>query len=176
MCKLIAIVVSALWSVWTQSVVGSYSPFILSDSTLQSYITQFNTDDNELYPQHIPNRDAFAFLRENIPLFVCPDKDIERTYYFRWWTYRKHIKFVDSGARRSELAKYPKVPVNMPGAIASATVGADANQSFYVITEFLPKVSWSGLYNTISCAAGHHFRGTYGCRIVTCVRQLLVVY
>ncbi len=28
----------------------------------------------------------------------------------------------------------------------------------YVITEFLPKVSWSAKYNTISCAAGHHFR------------------
>lgn len=28
----------------------------------------------------------------------------------------------------------------------------------YVITEFLPDVPWSGIYNTISCAASHHFR------------------
>jgi len=28
----------------------------------------------------------------------------------------------------------------------------------FVITEFLPKVSWSGKHNTISCPAGHHFR------------------
>ena len=28
----------------------------------------------------------------------------------------------------------------------------------FVITEFLPKVSWSAKHNTISCAAGHHFR------------------
>lgn len=28
----------------------------------------------------------------------------------------------------------------------------------FVITEFLPKVNWSGKYNTISCPAGHHFR------------------
>lgn len=27
-----------------------------------------------------------------------------------------------------------------------------------VITEFLPEVRWAGLYNTISCAASHHFR------------------
>lgn len=27
-----------------------------------------------------------------------------------------------------------------------------------VVTEFLPKVNWSGKHNTISCAAGHHFR------------------
>ncbi len=28
----------------------------------------------------------------------------------------------------------------------------------FIITEFLPKVSWSGKHNTISCPAGHHFR------------------
>ncbi len=28
----------------------------------------------------------------------------------------------------------------------------------FVITEFLPNVPWAGIYNTISCAAGHHFR------------------
>ena len=28
----------------------------------------------------------------------------------------------------------------------------------YVITEFLPDVPWGGIYNTISCAAMHHFR------------------
>ncbi len=28
----------------------------------------------------------------------------------------------------------------------------------HVITEFLPDVSWAGIYNTISCAASHHFR------------------
>lgn len=28
----------------------------------------------------------------------------------------------------------------------------------HVITEFLPDVPWAGIYNTISCAASHHFR------------------
>jgi glycogen debranching enzyme len=28
----------------------------------------------------------------------------------------------------------------------------------FVVTEFLPPVAWAGKYNTISCAAGHHFR------------------
>ena len=28
----------------------------------------------------------------------------------------------------------------------------------FVVTEFLPKVGWAGKHNTISCAAGHHFR------------------
>ena len=29
--------------------------------------------------------------------------------------------------------------------------------SGYVVTEFLPPVSWAGAFNTISCAAGHHY-------------------
>jgi hypothetical protein len=28
----------------------------------------------------------------------------------------------------------------------------------FIITEFLPKVSWSGKHNAINCPAGHHFR------------------
>ena len=59
-------------------------------------------------------------------------QDIERVYYFRWWTFRKHIKLVTNS------------PV--------------FSKPIHVITEFLPNVSWAGIYNTISCAAGHHFR------------------
>ena len=35
--------------------------------------------------------------KDNIPLLDCPDKDIEETYYFRWWTFRKHIKQTPDG-------------------------------------------------------------------------------
>lgn len=99
------------------------SSFILDDSRLKEYVTRFNADDEELYA-NISNKDAFDFLKKNIPFFECPDKDIEQTYYFRWWTYRKHVKSTPDG---------------------------------FVITEFLPKVRWSGKHNTICCPAGHHF-------------------
>lgn len=88
------------------------------------YIDSFNTHDNELYIQHIPNAKAADFLGENIPYIDIPDQILEETYYFRWWTYRKHIKETEDG---------------------------------FVITEFLPKVFWSGKHNTINCPAGHHF-------------------
>ena len=65
------------------------------------------------------------FSTENIPFFECPDKDIEEIYYFRWWTYRKHIKETPEG---------------------------------FIITEFLPDVSWAGKYNGICCPAWFHFR------------------
>ena len=96
---------------------------ILSTSELESYVEKFNKSDNELYSQHIPNENAFEFLSENIPLIDLPNKDLEETYYFRWWTFRKHIKSTEDG---------------------------------FVITEFLPEVSWSMKHNTINCPAGHH--------------------
>lgn len=95
-----------------------------TSAIIDSYVNEFNSEDNELYKQDIPNCDAADFLKKNIPFFECPDKALEKTYYFRWWTYRKHIKKTPEG---------------------------------FVISEFLPDVPWAGKYNTISCAANHHF-------------------
>jgi len=96
---------------------------IINSSKLKSYVEKFNKSDNELYTQHIPNENAFEFLNKNIPLIDLPNKNLEETYYFRWWTFRKHIKSTVDG---------------------------------FVITEFLPQVSWSMKHNTINCPAGHH--------------------
>ena len=56
------------------------------------YVRTFNAGDDELYTNAIPNAAAETFMLKNCPRFACPDKDIERTYYFRWWTYRKHLR------------------------------------------------------------------------------------
>lgn len=106
------------------SVSGHNSKGFIKEDKLSSYIKTFNKFDDELYIQDIPNSQAEEFLKNNIPLLDCPDKQLEQTYYFRWWTYRKHIKQTPAG---------------------------------YVISEFLPDVYWSGKYNSISCAAAHHF-------------------
>ena len=97
---------------------------VLKAAVFKHHIEKFNADDDERYANAIPNAKAWEFLAANIPLFECPDVDLERTYYFRWWTYRKHIRESPDG---------------------------------WVITEFLPKVSWSAKHNTICCPAGHHF-------------------
>lgn len=99
-------------------------PRVLSADAFRHYVERFNREDEELYRQYIPNAAAWAFLEKNIPFLDCPDEDLQETYYFRWWTYRKHVRKTPGG---------------------------------FVITEFLPSVPWAGLYNTISCAAGHHF-------------------
>ncbi len=56
------------------------------------YIDSFNLKDEELYKQHFPNEKAKEFLRQQIPLVELPNKQLEKTYYFRWWTFRKHLK------------------------------------------------------------------------------------
>jgi predicted GH43/DUF377 family glycosyl hydrolase len=96
---------------------------VLAPESFSPFINLLNENDRELYSQHIPNSAAWEFLSRNIPLLDCPDKEIQETYYFRWWTFRKHIKRTADG---------------------------------FIVTEFLPQVSWAGKENSINCAAGHH--------------------
>lgn len=59
---------------------------------LAEYVRIFNENDEEHFPTAIPNSGAYDFLARQIPLIDIPDKELERTYYFRWWTFRKHIR------------------------------------------------------------------------------------
>jgi len=72
-------------------------PAVLGANAFRHYIDSFNADDQELYSGAIDNAASWAFLRANIPLFECPDKVLEEIYYFRWWTYRKHIRRTPDG-------------------------------------------------------------------------------
>lgn len=82
---------------------GQDSPLIVDKQILRDYISAFNKQDHELYIQDIPNNRAEEFLKNNIPLLDCPDKQLETTYYFRWWTYRKHVKQTPEGYVISEF-------------------------------------------------------------------------
>lgn len=70
---------------------------VLDDGVMRGYVARFNAGDDELYSNSIPNSAAADFLAANAPRFECPDKDIERTYHFRWWTFRKHLRRTPSG-------------------------------------------------------------------------------
>ncbi|MGA2032183.1 MAG: glycosyl hydrolase family 65 protein [Thermoguttaceae bacterium] len=72
-------------------------PAVLKPEAFRHYVDEFNGGDRELYAQEFPNAAAWEFLRKNVPLLDCPDKQIEEIYYFRWWTYRKHIKRTPDG-------------------------------------------------------------------------------
>ena len=70
---------------------------VIDFGLLSQYVNEFNRLDDELYRQSFPNSMALDFLENNIPLFECPDKELEKTYYFRWWAFRKHLRHTNDG-------------------------------------------------------------------------------
>ena len=44
-------------------------------------------------------------MKSNIPFFSCPDQQVEQIYYYRWWTFRKHIKKTLAGFLITEFLK-----------------------------------------------------------------------
>ncbi len=107
------------FSLWV-TLMGCHSPdykkdlnetttsLLLKWENFQQYVEEFNDNDEELYVNHFSNDQADRFLKKNIPYFECPDKELEKTYYFRWWTYRKHIKMTPAGFVITEFL--PDVP------------------------------------------------------------------
>jgi hypothetical protein len=75
----------------------SGSMFVLDASTFRHHVDFFNAMDPENIVNYISNQQSWAWMKDNIPFFECPDKSFEQIYYFRWWTFRKHIKKTPDG-------------------------------------------------------------------------------
>lgn len=80
-------------------------PFVLDPEAFRHHIEKFNGMAPEEVVSVIPDAQAFAWMKANVPLFTCPDRDIEEIYYFRWWTYRKNIKQTPLGFIVTEFLK-----------------------------------------------------------------------
>ena len=113
------------WILSTATAGCTEPPAVLKADTFKRYIDSFNENDEEIYIQHIPNTKSWDFIKANIPLFECPDKDFERTFYFRWWTFRKHIKHTEDGFVITEFL--PKVK----WAGKHNTISCSAGHHFY---------------------------------------------
>ncbi|MBA3938253.1 MAG: hypothetical protein H0X38_12385 [Planctomycetes bacterium] len=72
------------------------------------WVGEFNGADDEIYPHDIPDAASGEFLAANVPLFSCPDREFERTMWFRWWTLRKHLRRTPDGWVMTEFL--PDVP------------------------------------------------------------------
>lgn len=64
---------------------------------MEEYVIRFNQNDEETICQEIPNEHALEWMKENVPYVELPEPVLEEIYYFRWWTYRKHIKRTEKG-------------------------------------------------------------------------------
>ena len=70
---------------------------LLNTESFKHHVDYFNGMEKEDIINHIHNAESWSLMKENIPLFECPDKDFEHIYYYRWWTYCKHIKKTPDG-------------------------------------------------------------------------------
>src|SRR4051812_18835421 len=66
------------------------APAVLNPGALLRHVARFNAMEDEPVVNLVPNAEAAAWLKANIPLFECPDAEIEEMYFYRWWAERKH--------------------------------------------------------------------------------------
>ncbi|MDZ7374914.1 MAG: trehalase family glycosidase [candidate division KSB1 bacterium] len=71
---------------------GGDSAAVLSPTDFAPYVAAFNAIDVAAEESEIPNPAVLEWMAPRIPYFDCPDSLLETIYYFRWWTYRKHIR------------------------------------------------------------------------------------
>ncbi|MDB5327143.1 MAG: glycoside hydrolase [Phycisphaerales bacterium] len=65
---------------------------LLKSDTFAHYADAFSAGEPEGVVNLIPDAKAWQWISANAPLFECPDPTIQKIYYYRWWTFRKHIK------------------------------------------------------------------------------------
>jgi hypothetical protein len=77
--------------------------FVLDAQVFKHHVDFFHGMEPENIVNYVPNREAWAWMKDNVPFFECPDKDFEQIYYFRWWTFRKHLKQTPDGFMFTEF-------------------------------------------------------------------------
>src|SRR5688500_11013799 len=70
---------------------------VLKTDKLFQHVNYFNQMEPEEVKNFVPNDQTIDWLSQNIPLFECPDSVMETTYYYRWWSFRKHLKQTPDG-------------------------------------------------------------------------------
>src|SRR5690625_4149032 len=81
------------------------SESLLPEQILRDHVSYFNQMDEEGVVNYISNAEAADWMAHNVPLFESPDSTLEQIYYFRWWTFRKHIKQTPAGFVLTEFIR-----------------------------------------------------------------------
>ncbi|MDO5446166.1 MAG: trehalase family glycosidase [Prevotellaceae bacterium] len=97
----------------TSSLDADASAAVLKYDSFAHYADYFNNMEDENIVGYIPNSQASEWMKENIPLFDCPQENFREMYYYRWWSFRKHIEKTPQGygiteflVRRSYADRY----------------------------------------------------------------------
>jgi len=82
---------------------ASGTDYVLKPDSFAHYNEYFNSMEDENVTNYISNADSWNWLQKEIPLFECPDTNVEEMYYFRWWSFRKHLEQTPQGFVFSEF-------------------------------------------------------------------------
>jgi len=91
---------------------------LLDPQGYRHYFEQFTADEKDMLGQSEPLQ--WEWFEQNIPWLDVPDKSLEEIYYFRWYSFQKHIKRTPSGFVIDEFS------VNVPWAGKYNTISAAA--------------------------------------------------
>lgn len=78
---------------------------VLKGGDFRHHVDFLNRAFEEDVVNAIPDAEAWEWMERNVPLFTCPDENFERTWYYRWWTFRKHIKQTPDGHVLTEFLR-----------------------------------------------------------------------
>jgi hypothetical protein len=93
---------------------------VLKPAAFAHHIERFNTMEDENWTKYVSNAASWDWLQQNIPFFECPDREVEEMYYFRWWSFRKHLEQTTNGFVFTEFL----VPVKHAGAFNTISCAA----------------------------------------------------
>jgi Trehalase len=85
---------------------------VLNPEKFSHYIRHFNEMEDENWTNMVSNARSEEWLRANVPYFECADPEVEELYYFRWWSFRKHLVQTTNGVVVTEFL----VPMRHAGA------------------------------------------------------------
>ncbi len=80
-------------------------PPVFDREPFRRYIDEFNSIPTPDVVSFIPDAQAWPWMKENVPFLTCPDPDVERTWYYRWWAFRKHIRQTPGGFILTEFIR-----------------------------------------------------------------------
>ncbi len=75
----------------------SRGPAVLKSENFRHHVEHFNRMEDENKVNAISNAQSWDWMKANIPLFDCPQDNFKEIYYYRWWTFRKHIHKTPQG-------------------------------------------------------------------------------
>jgi len=108
----IALVATLLASVASAQTTAPAQPFaVLHPDDYRHYVNQFAADEREATGQQ--PADEWPWIAATVPLFDSSNKQFEEMYYFRWYSFEKHVEETpDYGYLITEWLHRPDLPQN----------------------------------------------------------------